>query len=64
MRKLFETKLYSRNLINGIKSCKRLGTILKWIRKEFQQIDLSTSKLLMRDEALHPRDDVVRHYVS
>ena len=38
--------------------------LLKWTRHEFKQIDQRTWKLMTMHEALHPRDDVDRLYVS
>ena len=64
MRKLLETKLYSRNLIKGINTwavtlARYSGPFLKWIREELKQIDQRSRKLITMYKALHPRDDVV-----
>ena len=62
MRKLLETKLYSRNLMKGIKTwdVPPRKPSLKWTREELQQIDPRTRKLKTMHKALHPRDDVER----
>ena len=36
----------------------------KWTRDELKQMDQRTTKLMTMHKALHPRDDVVRLYVS
>ena len=69
MRKIFETKIYSRNLIKGIYIwvfllVKYLGSFLKWTREELKQMDQSRRKLMMIHKALHLRDDIDRQYVS
>ena len=68
-RKLFETKLSSRNLIKGINTwavprVRYSGPFLKWTREELKQMDQRTRKLMTMHKALHPRDDVDRLYVS
>ena len=68
-RKLLETKLSSRNLIEGINTwavplVRYSGLFLKWTRDELKQIDQRTRKLLTMPKALHPRDDYDRLYVS
>ena len=40
------------------------GLFLKWKRKELQQMDQRTRKLMMMHKDLHPRSDVGRLYVS
>ena len=40
------------------------GPFLKWTREELEQIDQRTRKLMTMHNALHPRDDVDRLYVS
>ena len=60
-RKLLETKLSSRNLIEGINTwtvplVRYSGPFLKWIKEQ--------RKLMTMHKALHPRDDVDRLYVS
>ena len=67
-RKLFETKLNSRNFIKGINTwavplVKYSGPFLKWTRDELRQMDQTTRKLMTMHKALHPRDDVDRLYV-
>ena len=67
-RKLLETKLYSRNLIKGIKTWAVLlvrysGPFLKWIREEPKQMNQRIRKLITMHKALHPRDNVDRLYV-
>ena len=67
-RKLFETKLCSRNLIKGINTwvvpfIRYSGPVLKWTREELKQMDQWTRKLMTMYKALHPRDDVDRLYV-
>ena len=69
IRKLFETKLSSRNLIKGINTwavilVRYSGPFLKWTRDELKQIDQRTRKLMTIHKALHARDDVERLYVS
>ena len=68
-RKLLETKLSSRNLIKGINTwaiplVRYSGPFLKWTNDEFKQMDQRTRKLITMHKVLHPRDDVVRQYVS
>ena len=68
-RKLLETKLSSRSVINGINTWAVLlvrysGHFLKWTRDELQQIYQRTRKLMKMHKALHLRDDVDRLYVS
>ena len=63
-RKLFETKLSSRNLVKGIKTwavslVRYSGPFLKWTR-ELKQMDQRTRKLMTMHKALHPRNDVDR----
>ena len=63
-RKLFVTKLFSRNLIKGINTravhlVRYSGPFLKWTREELKQMDQKTRKLMTMHEALHPKDDVV-----
>ena len=67
-RKLFETKLCSRNLIKGINSwpvpCVRYsGLFLKWLRKELRQMDQRTRKLMPVHKTLYSRDSIDRLYV-
>ena len=59
-RKLLETKVYCRNLINGINTwavplVRYSGSFLKWTRDELKQMDQRTRKLMTMHEALHPR---------
>ena len=68
-RKLLETKLNWRNLIERINTCavplvRYSGPFLKWTRDELQQMDQRTRKLMTMHKALHPRDNVDRLYVS
>ena len=68
-RKLPETKLCSRNLIKGINTWAVLLVrysvpFLKWTREELEQTDQRTRKLMTMYQALHPRDDGDRLYVS
>ena len=68
-RKLLETKLCSRNLIKGINTwavhlVRYPGPFLQWTRDELKQMDQRTRKLMTMHNALHPRDDVDRLYVS
>ena len=67
-QKLFETKLYSRNLTKGkntwaVSLVRYLGPFLKWTREELKQMDKGIRKLMTMHEASHPRDDVERLYV-
>ena len=69
MRKLFETKLYSKNLIKGINTwvatlIRYLGSPLTWTREELKQMDQRTRKLMILHKALHPRYYVDWLYVS
>ena len=64
-RKLLDTELSRRNLINGINTWAELlvrysGPFLKWTRDELRQMDQRTRKLMTMHKALHPRDDVDR----
>ena len=68
-RKLFETKLNSRNLIKGINTwavplVRYSGPFLKWNRDKFKQMDQRTRKIMTMHKTLHPRDNVDRLYVS
>ena len=68
-RKLPKTKLHSRNLTKRITTwavqfIRYLWPFLKWTRRELQQMDQETRKLMIMHEALHPRDDVDRLCVS
>ena len=68
-RKLLETKLSSQNLIKEINTwavplIRYSGPFLKWTRDELKQMDQRTRKLMSMHEALHPKDDVDRLYVS
>ena len=63
-KKLLETKLSSRNLIQGINAgavhlVRYSGPFLK-----LKQMDQRIRKLMIKQKALHPRDDVNRLYVS
>ena len=67
-RKLHETKLSTRNLIEGINNWGvpliwYSGPFLKWTREELKQMDQRTRKLMTMPCALHPRDDFDRLYV-
>ena len=62
-RKLLETKLHSRNLIQRINTwsvplLRYLGPFLKWTGEEVQQIDQRTRKSIKIYKALHARNDV------
>ena len=68
-RKILETKLSSRNLIERINTwavplIRYLGPFLKWTREELKQMDQRIRKLMTMYKALHPRDDVDRLYIS
>ena len=68
-RKLLETKVSCRNLIEGINTwavplIRYSGPFLKWTRDELKQTDQRTRKLMTMHRALHPKDDVDRRYVS
>ena len=68
-RKLLETKLASRNLIKGINTwavhlVRYSGSFLKWTRDEVKQMDQRSRKLMTMHNALHPRDNTDRQYVS
>ena len=66
LRKLLETKLHSRNLVEGINIravVRYSGPFLKWTREELKQMDQRTRKLMTMHKALHPRDEVDRLYV-
>ena len=69
IRKLLETKFYSRNLVKGINIWDVPLLIysepfLLCTREELKQMDQRTRKLMTMHKALHPRDDVDRLYVS
>ena len=62
-RKLFKTKLCSRNLIQEINSwvvslVKYWELFSKWTRKELRQIDQRTNMLMTIHKALHLREDI------
>ena len=68
-RKLFETKLSSRNLVKGkhtwdVPPVRYSGLFLEWARDELKKMDQRKRKLITMHKALHPRDDVDRLYVS
>ena len=68
-RKLLETKLSSRDLIEGINTwavplVRYSWLFLKWTKDELKQMDQRTRRLMTMHKALHPRDDVDRLYVS
>ena len=68
-RKLLETKLSSRYLIQEINTwavslVRYSGPLLKWTREELKQMDQRTRKWMTMHKALHPRDDGDRLYVS
>ena len=68
-RKLFETKLSGRNLMKGINTwavslVRYSGSFLKWTRDELKQMDQRKRKLITVHNALHPRGDLDRLYVS
>ena len=68
-RKLLETKLSSRNIINEIDTWavpldRYSGPFLQWIRVELKQIDQRLRKLMTMHKALHPSDDVDSLYIS
>ena len=65
LKKLLETKLSSRNLIEEINTCavlrvRYLGLFLKGTSDELKQMDQRTKKLMPMHKALHLRDDVDR----
>ena len=64
-RKLLETKLNSRNLINtsAVSLVRFSGPFRKWTSDELRQMDQRTRKLMTMHKALHPREDVDRLYV-
>ena len=60
IRKLFKTKLSSRNIIKRINTwavrlIRYTEAFLKCIREELKQMDQSTIKVMIMHEALHPR---------
>ena len=68
-RKLFETKLSSRNLIEenntlAVLLVRDSGPFLKWTRDELKQMDQRTRKLMTMHKTLHPRDDVDYMYLE
>ena len=68
-RKLLGTKLSRRNLIKGINTraaplVRYSGPFLKWTRDELKQMDRRTRKLTTMHKTLHPKDDVVRLFIS
>ena len=68
-RKLLETKLSCRNLIEGINTwavplVRYSGLFFKWTSEELKQMDQRTRKLMTMHKASQPRDDVDRLYVS
>ena len=68
-RNLLETKLSSRNLIEGINTwavplVRYSEPFLKWTRDELKQMDQRTRKLMTMHKALHSRADVDRLCVS
>ena len=62
-RKLLETKLFSRNLIKGIKVLDVSLVRDSGPREELQQLDKRTRKLLTMRKVLYPKDDADRLYV-
>ena len=69
MRKLLKTKLCCRHFIKGINPrAVPLVTyskpFLKWTREELRQIDQRTRKMMALQKALHPGNDIDKHYLS
>ena len=69
IRKLLETKLYSRNLVKRISTWAVLlvrysRPFLKWTREELKQMDQRARKQMTMQKASRPRYDVDRLYVK
>ena len=69
IRKLLETKLFSRNPMKGINTwavflVRYSGPFLKWARDKLKRMDQRTRKLMTIHKALHPRYVVDRQHVS
>ena len=67
-RKLLETKLSNKNLIEGINTwavplVRYSGPFLKQTRVELRKMDQRTRKIMTIHKALHPRGNVDRLYV-
>ena len=62
MRKLLETKLYSKNVIKEINAwavllVRYLGPLLMWTTEELKQMAQRTRKLMTMHKALRPRNN-------
>ena len=69
VRKVLRSKLNGTNVVRAINSwavalVRYSGGILQWTKKELDDIDRKTRKLLTMHGGLHPRADVDRLYVS
>ena len=67
--KIKKKYLRRRNLIKRMNTwtihrIRYVGTFLKWIKDGLKQMDQSSRKLMTMHEALHPRDDIDRVYVT
>ena len=68
-RKLHEIKICCRNLFKGINTwavylVKYSGPFLRWTKQELKQMYQRIRKLITMHNALHPRDNIDRLYVS
>ena len=62
--KTIQQEPYKRDKYLGCPLRKVLGPFLKWTREKLKQMDQRLRKLMTIYNALHPRDDVDRLYVS
>ena len=69
VRKILETKLYGGNIITGINTSeisllRYSSAFLDWTGAELEQMDMRTRKLITMDQALNPKSDAARIYLS
>ena len=69
VRKILETKLYGGNIVTGINTSeisllRYSSAFLDWTGAELEQMDMRTRKLIPMDQALNPKSDAARIYLS
>ena len=69
MRKILETKLNVGHIITGINTwaislLRYSAAFLDWIGAELEQMDKGTRKLMTMHQALNPKSDIARIYLS
>ena len=69
MRKILETKLNGGNIITGVNTwvislLRYSAAFLDWTRAELEQMDRRTRKLMTMHQAVNPKSEVARIYLS